>query len=80
VFLKLFVDLNTEGKCYFEQSSGRKTLTQCHQTNHRLGRDITIEHTLGQGKVYYSSEYQGCGNGRYGLLANKNEFLWLEDD
>lgn len=30
--------------------------------------------------VYYSSEHMGCLNGRYGLIANRNEYLWLEDD
>jgi hypothetical protein len=83
-FLRLFVDWNTEGKCYIEHKydDGKitKTLSERHKTYHRLGRDITIEHTLGIPRVFYSSEYQGCGNGRYGLLANKNEFLWLEDD
>lgn len=45
-----------------------------------VGKDISISHTLGQETVFYSSEYPGCGNGRYGLLVNKHTFLWLEDD
>lgn len=44
------------------------------------GRDISISHQTNTDKVYYSSEFVGCGNGRYGLLANKKEYLWLEDD
>jgi hypothetical protein len=48
--------------------------------NQTFGRDVSISHTLGIPRVYYSSEYPGCGNGRYGLLVNKNEYLWIEDD
>lgn len=45
------------------------------------GRDITITHqTNRQRYCHYSSEYPGCGNGRYGLVANKTTFLHLEDD
>jgi hypothetical protein len=82
-FLRLFVNVETEGKCYLENEyNGKKYkfLTERYHSNCHLGRDITISHTLGQPIVHYSSEYPGCGNGRYGLLANKNEFLWLEDD
>jgi hypothetical protein len=78
-FLQLFADVNTEGKCYSLRSNN-KILESYHHTSCQLGRDIRISHTLGQGKVYYSSEFKGYGNGRYGLLANKNEYLHLEDD
>jgi hypothetical protein len=78
-FLQLFADVNTEGKCYSLRSNN-KVLESYHHTSCQLGRDIRISHTLGQGKVYYSSEFKGYGNGRYGLLANKNEYLHLEDD
>jgi hypothetical protein len=47
---------------------------------HHMGRDIKISHRAGNGFVWYSSEYSGCGNGRYGIVANKNTFLWCEDD
>jgi len=43
-------------------------------------RDISISHQIGHNKVYYSSEYHNCGNGRYGIIANKSTYLWLEDD
>ena len=43
-----------------------------------FGRDITIEAMAG--RIGYSSEYPGCGNGRYGLLVTERTFLWLEDD
>jgi hypothetical protein len=45
-----------------------------------FGRDIKISHQTNCDYVYYASEYPGCGNGRYGLIANAKEFLWLEDD
>jgi hypothetical protein len=78
-FLQLFVDVNTEGKCYSERS-GHLCLEQYHNTNYHSGRDIRITHTLGLGRVGYASEFMGCGNGSYGLVANKNEFLHLEND
>jgi hypothetical protein len=53
---------------------------ETYTTLHHFGRDVKISHGTNLPYVYYSSEFQGCGNGRYGLLANKNEFLWLEDD
>ncbi len=56
------------------------SLSKRYYSYHHRGRDITIHHSLGRNYVTYSSEYHGCANGRYGLIANKNEFLWLEDD
>jgi hypothetical protein len=43
-------------------------------------RDISITHTFGNPCVNYASEYSGTGNGRYGMIANSREYLWLEDD
>jgi len=51
-----------------------------YNTRHHSGRDIKIEHRAKNGFVWYASEYQGCGNGRYGIIANKNTFLWTDDD
>jgi hypothetical protein len=80
-FLRLFKGLTVEGVCYFESSDKKyKYLSQQHQSHSGQGRDIKVSHTLGIGHVSYASEYHGCGNGRYGLLANEKEFLWLEDD
>jgi len=83
-FLRLFVDWNTEGKCYIathhDNGTVTKVLSDRYRTYHQFGRNITIEHTLGIPRVFYSSEYCNSCNGRYGLLANKNEFLHLEDD
>jgi hypothetical protein len=43
-------------------------------------RDVSVSHTLGKNLVHYSSERHGTGNGTYGLIANKNTYLWLEND
>ena len=61
-------------------SEGKEYLTERHRTSRHPGRDITIEHRAGMERVSYASEFMNCGNGRYGLVANKNNFLWLEDD
>jgi len=68
-FLYTFVNVNTTGE-----------LSRHYTAYRHSGRDITITHNAGRPYVYYSSEYPGCGNGRYGLLANCQEFLHLEDD
>jgi len=51
-----------------------------HYSNRHPGRDIRISHQSNLEMVHYASEFHGCGNGRYGLIANMSEFLWLEDD
>jgi hypothetical protein len=56
----------------YYQSRGRR--------NSRCGRDIKIEYSPGIDYVFYSSEYPGCGNGSYGILANEKQWLHLEDD
>jgi len=61
-------------------SDDYKVLKEHYTSFHHSGRDISISHQTNCNYVFYSSEYSGCGNGRYGLVANKNEFLWLEDD
>lgn len=43
-------------------------------------RDITISFSKDREFVYYSSEYPGCGNGSYGIVANEHCWLHLEDD
>jgi len=79
-FMETFAGVSdTEGKGYRECGT-EKYLEEMHRTYHRLGRDITISHRLGNGFVNYSSEFQGCGNGRYGVVANMHEYLWTEDD
>jgi hypothetical protein len=80
-FLRLFMDVNTEGKCYVANGTqtGSKTLSQRYNTNHHTGRDISIAHTLGQEWVRYISVSFRI-HGSYGLVANMNEFLPLEND
>ena len=51
-----------------------------HYTSTHSGRDITISHTFGIPRVSYSSEFQNCGNGSYGLLVSKSLWLHTEDD
>lgn len=46
----------------------------------RTARDVTVSHRLGNPYIHYASEYAGTGNGSYGILANKNEYLHTEDD
>lgn len=80
LFLRLFKDVNDTVGEHYHESDGYKYLRHGRNAYHPSGRDISLSHTLGVPRVSYSSEYSGCGNGRYGMLANKNEFLWLEDD
>jgi len=86
-FLESFegVDATEPGGGYVKRSSLNNQFYHVLEARHisnggNLGRDITISHRFGQDMVYYASEYPGCGNGRYGILANKNEYLWMEDD
>lgn len=68
-----YIERGEEGKRYHY-------LDARYYSSGHPGRDITIGHTLGLNRVSYSSEFHNCGNGTYGLLANKNEYLWLEND
>jgi hypothetical protein len=80
-FLRGFISLDVEGLRYREgYTKGTKHFDAWHKTNRHPGRDISISHTLGQPYIHYASEFCGCGNGRYGLLANESTFLHLEDD
>lgn len=63
-----------------DENGTHYNLRVCERADWHTGRDISISHTIGFPWVYYSSEYAGCGNGRYGLLATERTFLWLEDD
>ena len=86
-FLRRFVgsvEATTPGSVYEERKntdgSSYYYLSVSEQAYSASGRDIRIEHRIGIPYVWYSSEYSGCGNGRYGLLATEKTFLWLEDD
>jgi len=84
-FLERFKGVNTINNAGYQLSSTSDPkpsyyLTEKQEAWAHSGRDISISHLYGNSYVWYSSEYANCGNGRYGLLANRNEFLWLEDD
>lgn len=81
-FLRFFKGVNEGGGSGYHKSSYGDYFTydEHYDSDHHSGRDISITHQTNCGVVHYSSEYHGCGNGRYGLVANKKEFLWLEDD
>lgn len=48
--------------------------------NSNFSRDIRISHQYGFPRVFFSSEFHGCANGTYGIIANKNKYLWTEND
>jgi len=86
-FLNNFIDVTTINKVYPYHKSNLYDNEEVwvykekqNSDSLRLGRDISISHQSNCPYVFYSSEYPGCLNGRYGLIANKNEYLWLEDD
>ena len=61
-------------------SKTRNALHAQHKTYGNGGRDISISYSEGFNRVHYASEFPGCGNGMYGLIANERYFLWLEND
>jgi probable HAF family extracellular repeat protein len=83
MFLLTFKGVSSTDQSGYQNTNKFWNLTEKHYSTSpsaNVGRDVSISHTLGLPKVFYSSEYPGCGNGRYGLLVNKNEYLWIEDD
>lgn len=81
-FLRNFKGINNGGGTGYVAAydETHKSLREYHHAYSHTGRDIKIVHQTNLDWVCYSSEYPGCGNGRYGLIANKNTYLWLEDD
>jgi hypothetical protein len=78
-FLLGYQGLGKEGP-FYHKSGDYYVYEECHKAYRHSGRDIKISYQTNQELVWYSSEYCGCGNGRYGLVANRTTFLWLEDD
>jgi hypothetical protein len=86
-FLRNFHGLNSTDKTGYIQTgegkdarwdlSGRR---DSWSRNMHFGRDIKVEHMLGNDFIWYSSEFPGCGNGSYGMLATEKTWLHLEDD
>lgn len=79
-FLRFFKGINSTDHTGYRTVEDRQYLQEKYRSYHQFGRDISIEHNAKNEFIFYSSEYHNCGNGRYGLLANKKCFLWLEDD
>ena len=83
-FLKHFTNINEHNEHYHKSDLYKNEevfiLKARHESWTNSGRDISISHQTNAPHIFYSSEYRGCLNGRYGLVANKNEFLHLEDD
>lgn len=82
-FLRKFTDINRPNEYYDRHKIGDtefNTLREWYNTYHHSGRDISITHSEGQDRVFYSSEFMGCGNGSYYLVASANTVLHVEDD
>jgi len=84
-FLLQFTNINEKNHHYRKSDLWGKDvdvwiLSHNHKSWHHAGRDISISHQTNAPHIFYSSEFHNCGNGRYGIVANENEYLWLEDD
>jgi len=79
-FITHFTDVTNPDKSAYRETSYGTYLSERYHSSHHTGRDISISHNIECPYVHYSSEYQGCGNGSYGLVANKRTWLHLEDD
>lgn len=65
------------------KDQGYDVLAHYHYTNstsRQAGRDLTISASTQAPCVWYSSEYPGCGNGDYGIIATKSNYLYIEKD
>jgi len=79
-FLNCFKGITSDSiECYHTNSYGT-SLNVHYNTRAKPGRDLEISHKKGLEFVHYSSEYAGCSNGSYGLIANRYTYLHLEDD
>lgn len=88
-FLQKFKSVTSTDTTAYTQGTGDELVYyRLCSREYNSKRDITISHSiLKQGDVLiprdtvsYSSEFKGCGNGRYGIIVNKNTYLHLEDD
>jgi hypothetical protein len=83
-FLEKFDSVNRITEHYMVSPHGEyKVLMEkrySSSSSMRIGRDIGVEHSEGNGMVFWSSEYPGCGNGSYYIVANERTILHLEDD
>jgi hypothetical protein len=88
-FLRNFKGVtNTDTTAYTKSGCDEKEYYSLTSREYNSKRDITISHGIiksgdvitPRDTVSYSSEFKGTGNGRYGLIVNKNTYLHLEDD
>lgn len=79
-FLNTFTHIDNPDISKYSVTKDSTYYTEYYRTHHHTGRDISISHNAKVPYVWYSSEFQGCGNGSYGLVATKNTWLHLEDD
>jgi len=79
-FLNTFTHIDNPDTTKYHVTKDGTNYTEYYRTHHHSGRDISISHNAIVPYVWYSSEYQGCGNGSYGLVATKNMWLHLVDD
>lgn len=83
-FLSCFKNISTSTEHYNKSSYSDcdviKVWEYSDDYTQKKGRDISISHQTNIDMVYYSSEYPGCGNGSYYIVANEKVVLYLEDD
>jgi len=79
-FLNTFTHIDNPDTTRYHVTKDSTNYTEYYRTHHHSGRDISISHNAIVPYVWYSSEYAGCGNGSYGLVATKNTWIHLEDD
>lgn len=83
-FLRLFGGIGTGGEGFPGYSKSicgdYYVLRTAHYSTHHSGRDISISHQTNCPYVFYASEFHGCGNGRYGIVADERTYLWTDDD
>lgn len=75
-FLRHYVDTKGGGPAYDFDGYHATRYRSCHH----LGRDISVSHLAGNGLVWYSSEFHGCGNGSYYMLATEKTVMHIEND
>lgn len=84
-FLRNFKDINNGGGTGYihrkwDDGTEYDILYEHTPSYSGKGRDLSISHQTNCPFIHYSLEYPGCGNGRYGIIANESTYLWLEDD
>ena len=80
-FLNKFNAIDNPSDYYTERKEGYKILNLRDDAwRGNGGRDISISHQTNIDCVFWSSEFPGCGNGDYYIVANEKEVIFLERD